>query len=234
MKVIGGSFNGTGAALYLCLGFVPDKMWFLNMDDPGSAIIWTKYFNETDNIEGLHFEYGVATQNELTVAAGVRQYYGGTVLSASAAGTTTYGEGVYLKHQPRDYRYGAGLGPSGRSGDAVAETINTWTLDNATNRTGHFNEDVTGTYIGEGSPICIDGKWYRILTLTATQGEAANEVTLNFAAPSGSIQYIGGRYGEWVPMIAGEITKDGILINEITNLNANNEKIVFEAWQYDN
>lgn len=235
-KIIGGSFQGTGAALYLCLGFVPDFIEINNHDDPGSSIRWYKHMMDDDgNVAGgLHFEYGVATQNELGAASGVRPYYGGATLTSSDVGTTTYGEGVYLKHEPKDYRYGTDKAPGGGSGDAVSDTIDTWTLDTSANRTGHFNEDVTGTYIGPGSPIMIDGKWYKIISLTASQGESDDEVTLNDNPASGDIGYIGGQYGAWVPMTAGEVTKEGIRIDEATNVNVDGERCSFIAMVFDN
>ena len=191
---------------------------------------------ETDNVEGFRATLGVAEQTELGVGEGVRQFYGGSTLSATDAGTTTYGEGVYLKQRKRDYRYGTAVLHTANygSGDATSEKIDKWTLDVAGSRSGHFNEDVTGTYIGEGSPINIDGLWYRITSLTGGAGEATGEVVLNYAAPSGQVQYIGGKTGEWVPMTSGEMTKDGIVINEATNVNVNDQKVCFEAGQYDN
>jgi hypothetical protein len=148
------------------------------------------------------------------------------------AGVTTYGEGVYLKWDDYDYRYYNGNKPLG---DAVAEDIISWTLDTSANRTGHFNEDVTGTYIGEGSKIIIDSpglgpREYTILALTATQGEAADEVTLNYAVPSGPVRYISGMYS-MKPMIAGEVTPAGFLLSMAT-VNANGNICAFTAGTF--
>jgi len=237
-RTIGGGFQGTGATLYMCIGFVPDWVEIRSHDDPGSTIYWDKFmFDDDSNVAGgLHFEYGEATQNELDEVSGIRQYYGGTLLSSSDAGTTTYGEGVYLKKQKRDYRYGKSTNQKANygEGDAVADKIDTWTLDTAGSRSGHFNEDVTGTYIGAGSPIQIDGLWYRIMSVTAAQGEAANEVVLNAAAKSGVVQYIGGMYGEYVPMVAGETSKDGFVILDTGfYVNTNGERCSFKAGTFD-
>jgi hypothetical protein len=118
----------------------------------------------------------------------------------------------------------------------VADDIISWTLDSATNATGHFNEDVNGTYIGEGSLIIIaspsGGKvWYpvSILALTAGQGEAANEVTLSYPVPSGDVRLISGMYS-YKPMIAGEITPAGFKIDYALT---DNNMCGFVAEQWD-
>lgn len=223
---IGGTFNGTGAAVYICIGFVPDFVKVWNCEGTQALQLeWNKNMRTTEIQEGV--ELATSTFAANLVSAGIRQYFGGDTLTASTAGTTTYGEGSYLKRDDHDYRYANGVKGLG---DAVADTIDTWTLDSGF--TGHFNEDVTGTYIGEGSPICIDGKWYYITKLTAGQGEASTEVTLNqTGVASGDVQFIGGMY-DYKPMVAGEVTPAGFLISD-TTVNANNALCAFEAGTYD-
>ncbi len=227
---ISGTFNGTGAAVYLCIGFVPDYVTVWNLE--GTQVIkleWTKEMMRSGEIvEGIQFTGADVAAAALTKGAGILPYYGGEVLSATAAGTTTYGEGVYLKKDDWDYRYYSG---NKSPGDAVAVDIDTWTLGSSTNYTGNFNEDVNGTYIGEGSRICIDGKWYSIVALTATQGEAANEVTLSHAVSSGKIYHISGMY-DYKPMVAGENTPAGFVLANAT-VNVNNAICAFEAGAYD-
>lgn len=225
MSIIGGTFNGTAADLYICLGFLPDWVKVWNMEGTQALQIeWNKNMRSAEILDGL--QLSESTFSALTTGNGIKPYYGGTMLDATAAGTVTYGEGSYLKRDDHDYRYANGVKGLG---DAVADTIDTWTLDSGT--AGHFNEDATGTYIGEGSPICIDGKWYVIAALTAGQGEAASEVTLNVSGVvSGEVQFIGGMY-DFVPMVAGEVTKDGFLISN-TTVNANNALCAFEAGTY--
>lgn len=224
---ISGTFNGTGATVYLCIGFVPDfvKVWNLE-GTQALQIEWNKNMRATEVIDGI--QLATSTFSALTTGAGIKPYYGGSVLSTTDVGTTTYGEGVYLKKDDHgDYRY---FSANGKTGDAVAVDIDTWTLDATT--AGHFNEDVIGTYIGEGSPICIDGRWYKIMAVTASQGEAVSEVTLDVSGvKSGKVQFIGGMY-DYVPMTAGETSKDGFLIAN-TTVNVNNALIAFEAGKYD-
>jgi hypothetical protein len=233
-KIVGGRWNGTGADVYICCGFVPDYVYCVNLSDPCEEILWIKYMTIAAAVEGLAW-HDVTTVGDQAATEGIRPYEGGDTLTSDMAGTTTYGEGVYLKHDPRDYHWGTGsnAGPGNREGDAVSETINSWTLNTAANRTGQFNEDVTGTYIGAGSEIQIDQLWYVITAVTALAGEAADEVTLNYPAPSGVVNRIKGKYG-YIPMVAGDITPAGFKVEENTHLNANDQVCVFMAMKFDN
>ncbi len=224
MKTISGSFNGTGAALYLCLGFVPDFVDVYNAE--GTQILQAKWNIEmmrtAEISEGIQLSGADVAAAALTAAAGILPYYGRETLTSTMAGTVTYGEGVYLKRDDKDYRYGT-------DGDAVADDIDTWTLTSG--YTGYFNEDVTGTYIGEGSYIWIDGLKYAIQSLTAGQGEAAGEVTISHTGiKSGLVEYISGKYG-YKPMVSGETTKEGFVIAN-TTVNVNDEMCSFVAGTY--
>lgn len=225
-KIVGGRFNGTGTAVVVCCGFVPDfvRIWVPDAADNFARAIYSKNFVSHDAVEGVVMDSDGTSYSEYTYGEGIQPYYGGDTLTATLAGTVTYGNGVYLKWDDKDYRYGAD--------DAVSDDIDTWTLDTAATPTGHFNEDVTGTYIGVGSRICIDGKWYTITVLAATEGEGDNEVELNYPAKSGDITYISGKYS-MKPMVAGEITPAGFKINATAVININDEIQVFEAGRYD-
>lgn len=232
---IGGNFNGTGSTLYLCIGFVPDWIWIMNLEATTPVeLVWNKHMMRSgDMIEGFEFQwnstFSSSDAEQLTKGAGVLPYYGGTVLTTTTAGTTTYAEGNYLKPFNYDVRFLA-ADSSHDYNDASEETLDTWTLDSATNYTGHFNGGCTGTYIGEGSPIKIDGKYYAIVAFSS-DGSDSNDVTLSHNVPSGDIEFIGGMYST-IPMTSGEVTKDGFVIND-TTLNANGNLCVFEAGTYD-
>lgn len=232
MKV-GGTFNGTGADVYICCGFVPDWVRIWNLEGTQRILLeWNKLMQGcAEVVEGIQLTAADQTAAALTKGNGVLPYYGtGSVLTASDVGTTTYGEGVYLAPDNKDYRYYSDNSPHG-AGDAVAVDIDTWTLGSAANYTGNFNEDATGTYIGEGSSIIIDGMSYTIVALTAGQGEAANEVTLSHNVSSGVVEYIGGMYS-YAPMTAGQVAMDGFLISN-TTVNVNDARMAFEAGKYD-
>jgi len=233
-QIIGGKFNGTGAALVLCLGGIPDELMLWNVEAATpNSLEWSKFMSDVLCNEGIFRDAAGGATQDMANGQGVAPYYGGVTLTSTLAGTTTYGEGNYLKPDPTgDYRYYSG---NKSPGDAVAEDITTWTYDSG--YTGHFNEDVTGTYIGEGSRICIDSpgwgpRWYTIVALTAGQGEAAAEVTLSATGvKSGKVRCIKGMY-DYIPMIAGEMTGEGVTISNAT-LNANGNIIAFRAIWYD-
>jgi len=222
----GGVFNGTGADVYICVGFVPDwiKLWNTATNTPCS-IEWNRgMMSDVLCNEGVYVDNAGGAVQDLASGEGVTPYYGGATLTSTTAGTTTYGEGVYLQADDRDYRY---YNDDQRSwGDAENTDINKWTLDSGYQ--GHFNDDVVGTYIGEGSPICIDGRWYTITVLAGAAGSGASAVTLSHTGvSSGEVQYIGGKYG-YRPMVASDITKDGFRISN-TTVNENNMLVAFEC-----
>lgn len=232
MRRIGGTFNGTGADVYLCIGFIPDwvKVWNLQ-GTQGISLEWNiNMMSAIEVVEGLQFTGADVACAALTIGTGLLPYFGGVALTSTAAGTVTYGEGVYLKPDHNDYRYTDANAPSG-IGDASSADVTKWTLDTAGSYTGHFDNGVDMTYIGVGSPIIIDGRKYTIVALT-TDGSAANEVTLSHPAKSGEIQFIGGMYS-YKPMVAGEVTKEGFKIAN-TTVNVDGEQCAFEAGKYDN
>jgi len=226
------TFNGTGAAVYLCFGYIPDRVEIAALEDSDMArVVWQRNFRAAEADEGYILYTYAGAGASYTAGAGVRAYYGGDLMTTANQTSTTYAEGIYLEpDEISDYRSGAR--------DAVSDDINAWTLDTSGNRTGHFNEDVTGTYIGEGSEITIREtssrkiRKYIIEALTATQGEAADEVTLSYASPSGDILRISGMY-DLKPVALGKTTKAGILLTPYTYINVNDEIQVVTLYQFD-
>lgn len=222
-KIVSGAFNGTGATLYVCCGFVPDKVVLRNVEATTCLVAkWSRHSRSAEQIAGVLETQGVSSA--LANGAGIGRYYGGDMLTSANQTSTAYGEGVYLGFDKKDYR-GIDIAAGG-------SVIDSWTLDTAGSRTGHFNEDVAGNYIGEGSEICIAGKWYVIEAVTATQGEAANEVTLNEDAPTGTVEHISGMY-DLAPIALGKLTPAGFYVKSNT-LNGNDEIMLFEATAFDN
>jgi len=222
-KKVSGVFNGTGATVYICCGFIPDKVVLRNMEATTCLVAkWSRNCRSAEQTAGVLETQGVSLA--LAVNTGIAVYRGGDVLTSAIQTSTGYGEGVYLGFDKKDYR-GIDIASGG-------SPIDTWTLDTLANRTGHWNEDAAGTYIGEGSEICIDGKWYAIQAVTAGQGEEANEVTLNEAPASGVVQYIGGMY-DLSPLALGGITPAGFSVKSNT-LNGDSQIMGFEAELFDN
>jgi hypothetical protein len=228
-KIVSGTFNGTGLASYICLGFVPDWVRIRGLESSTLATLrWSKNFRAADCDNGVEEHVGSTYIQPAAATAGtaIEPYFGGDKLTSTTQPTLTYGGQIYyLGWDLKDYR--------GTDIAAGSDAIGTWTLDTSGNRTGHFNNDVVGTYIGEGSRITIDGRDYLIEALTAGQGIAANEVTLNYAVATGDVERISGMY-DLAAIPVGNVTPAGFKLNMTTPVNATGEMQWFEAGLYDN
>ena len=235
MEVIQGHFEGTGAALYLQLGSIPYqiRIWNLGGATP-DELIWERPMAcDILTTEGILKTGDGGAFADNVFGAGVSPYYGGELLTAAMQTDTTYGGGIYIERDDKDYRYFTDSA-AGISGDASTVTIDTWTLGTAATPAGHFNGDVVCTYIGPGSEIrIVDNNrkhTYRawIQAVTTGTGGAGDEVTLSWAVPSGRVDFIGGQYG-YKPTVVGKVTKPGIKINMTTPINVNAEHHAFTA-----
>lgn len=225
MKV-SGVFNGTGAAVYLCVGFVPRRvrLWNLVNSTEYAYEWWAECMRDGTCYEGWLFTNGVPGAK--TAGAGIRQYEGGDLMTSSNQTSVTYGEGIYLGWDLQDYRQNNSYGPaSGR--------IDTWTLGNSGNRTGNWNTALvsSGNRIGAGSKIRIKEDSSGLVkeagvTAMSNQGAAANEVTLTRAIGTGKITFLSGMY-DLAPIALGKVTPAGILLSD-TTFNTNDDNIAFE------
>ena len=213
---IAGTFNGTGAALHIGIGFVPDWVYVRNLEDSiDSSVTWNKHMNRfPDYPEGIEQYTGTTYRQDADLAfgGGIRKYYGGDVFTSTQT--------AYLIKDDNNYvtsSYG---------------TINAWTLDTAGTPTGHFNVEADTTYVGEGSMILIDGKEYGITAMTSN-GESTDEVTLSEAAPSGVITFIGNLF-DYVGVTKNIHMPAGFSINATDVINVSGEACFFEAGTYDN
>ena len=234
-KTVQGVWNGTGAACVVCIGFIPDWVELINPEDGivGATLKWDRWMRAAETTDGILNEADGTAHVAQTAGNAIRPYFGGDTMDTTLQTDVTYGGGVYLGFDPvGDYRYlSSDPGPFAR-GDATTATINSWTLGNSGNRTGNFNSDVDGTYIGEGSKITIDGRTYFIEALTATQGSAANEVTLSYAAATGAVERITGMQS-MIPIPIGTVAPAGFHCARTTLINDNDETVFFRAGTYD-
>ena len=210
MKYVSGSFNGTGADLYIGIGFIPDFVRVWNCEASTSAVNeWNCNMRAADAAGGFAI---AAAATKVALAAGIAIYRGGTKLTSAST--------VYLKKDPApDKRASGTLG-----------TISKWTLDTSGNRTGKFDYGCNTSYVGEGSKIRIDGKWYFITALT-NDGDADDEVTLSEAAPTGNIEFISGMY-DYIGGSTGDIIPAGFFIDSTAVCNVSGEYACFEAGTY--
>jgi hypothetical protein len=223
MKV-SGVFNGTGAAVYLCVGFVPRKVRLWNLvNSTEMSYEWVaECMRDATCFEGWLYSNGVPAAK--TAGAGIRQYEGGDLMTASNQTDLTYGGGVYLGWDLKDYRadntYGASSGK-----------IDTWTQYATVY--GHWNvaKVASGNRIGAGSRIRIKEtssglvKEAGIAAITS-DGELTNEITLTRAIGSGAITFVGGMY-DMAPIALGKVTPAGILLSD-TTFNTDDDNIAFE------
>jgi hypothetical protein len=211
MNYVSGTFNGTGATLYLCIGFIPDwvRMWTSETTDE-ERIEWSI------NMRGAELGDGIGIDDDGTITphaygTAIQVYRGGDRITAAST--------VYLVRDPDPDKRNNGTGAD----------ITTWTLDTPGSRSGHWNDVCNTTYVGEGSVIIIDGKKYRVISVTSN-GEAADEVVLDGAAPSGQIDALSGMY-DYIGAAANVTTPEGFKVND-TTLNASGELCFFEAGNY--
>jgi len=221
-KIIAGTFNGTGAALHLGIGFKPDFVKVRNLEDGDLAIVeWDVHMSRFAEQEaGIRFSGADLAAAALTVGTGVKLFDG---VGALAAAST-----AYLRRDASPDKRDAG----------TAGMIKRWTLGNATNRTGNWDAECSTTYVGEGSRIAvlqdIDGQVVEAMVNALTSnGEAANEVTLNKAVKSGVIVGLSGMY-DYIGGAAGEVIPAGFSIDATTVINVSGEACCFLAGTYDN
>lgn len=216
-KIISGTFDGTGAALVLGIGFMPDWVKIWNEEDTvDGRVFWSKHMGRAaDYPEGIEYYTGTVyiQHADLAFGAGIRRYKGGDKVTSLST--------TYLVRDDTDYRTSTTYG-----------TITTWTLDTAATPTGHFNLEADTTYVGEGSTIMIDGYEYHITAMTSN-GEQTDEVTLNEAAPTGVVEHL-GRIVDYAGAPANTIIPAGFQINATSVINVSGERCFFEAGTYDN
>ncbi len=237
MQTYSGVFNGTGAAIYLCLGFVPDFVKIIALEnatnDEGAYVEWRRNNRGAEANEGFFDSDGNTDRAALAFGAGVAPFRGGTIMTAALQTSVTYGEGVYLVPTRSDRRL---ISTSPRGGDGSGADIDKWTLTTPGSRTGKFNADIvaSGNQIQEGSMINIDGNVYRIEAITAGQGSADDEVTLDVAVGSspGQINHIGPSF-DLQPLALGKVAPKGILLSATSGVNVNDELNLVVAERYD-
>ena len=235
MNIIRGHFNGTGADVYVCLGSVPKRVICYNLESATvETIEWdVSMIHDTLTCEGLSRPKAGGAVLDHANGEGISMYYGGVSLTSALQTSVTYGEGVYLEADDKDYRLFTNSS-AGIVGDAENEDITTWTLDTSGSQTGHFNDDVVGTYIGEGSTVIIESNTTHILyeagitVLAAAAGSADDAVTLTYDVPSGKVRAIKGKYG-FKPMAVNSVSKAGFKLSN-TTINANDGMVAFVAF----
>ena len=223
MRVVRGRFNGTGAVVNVGIGFIPSYVKLWNLTEATQLYTmgeWQEFMRGAIKTEeGYWLGFVSDTEGDAgdnAVTEGIKVYAGGDV------GDSTE---TYLIADPEPDKRAKGAGAA----------IDTWTLGSVTNRTGNWNAVANITYpdnVGVGSIINIDSgsgaKQYWVQAITGN-GEAANEVTINIAAPSGKITFLGG-INTHIQCPATLVMPAGFTVAALAALNTNDEIMAFEAY----
>lgn len=213
--IISGTFNGTGADLYVGIGFIPDWVRVYNLENANeNSVFWSIQMRSAEQLEGLQLSN--STTSPLTVGNGVSIYRGEDQFTTAQT--------AYIVCNVEDQR-GSGSG----------NDVTTWTLDTSADKTGKFNAGVSTSYVGEGSRICIREdvsqavKWATIMAMT-NDGDADDEVTLSEAVKSGDVLFIGPMY-DYSGVAANTPMPAGFKVSN-TTINGSGELCFFEAGCY--
>lgn len=227
MRKIGGIYAGAGtSALYIGLGFMPDEVKLFNIDQAEAEILTWNRLKQRSTV-GYEGEVRTAIAGDstmLTAGNGVIPYVGGDAIATASANYIIPANAV------SDYQ-----GDMRQKG--TAGTVNAWSLDTSGNRTGSFNVAANTTYVGVGSPIWIKPvhsevhQKYVILAISQN-GDGDDEVTLNAAAPSGEITFIGYKL-DFVNAPAGTDMPAGLKVNDTTYVNVSGQEFGISAEQWD-
>ena len=100
-----GTFNGSGAQIVLCIGFMPDWVRIVNLEDTDlAAFEWSINARSAEQIAGRQYvgSSGAVQVAAKTVGTGISLYRGGDLLSAAST--------VYLVNDRTDKRNAGTLG----------------------------------------------------------------------------------------------------------------------------
>lgn len=223
MRLVSGTLNGTGAALWVGCGFQPDfvRLWNLESTNPFYAE-WNANMRSAEQVGGYTIDN--ATPARFTESAGIQKYAGGDLISAASTAYLIPTADVL------------GQLDLSKKGPTITSKVSTWTSDTPASRTGSVNAGVNTTYVGEGSiirvfdPVTRTTYESKIMVLT-NDGDAANEIETSELVPSGEVSFIGPMY-DYIGATAGTIMPAGFKIATTGNLNSSGELICFEAGQY--
>jgi len=219
---VAGTLNGTGAAVRVGIGFIPDWLKLWNLEDDGGlavALEWSITAGRSiEQEEGILLSSD-AYRVELVNGAGVAPYRARDVFGAAQT--------AYLEKDIAPDKRALGAG----------STIADWTLTTSGSRTGKFDQPVLTSAVGEGSLVTIrESGTNRALTARmvalSNDGDADDDITLSEDVKTGTVLFLGGMY-DYIGLAAGNVMKDGFVINETGKLNTSGELIGFEAGKYD-
>ena len=218
LRQVSGTFDGTGADLYILLGFEPDWVKIMSLETTDEERnIWNRNMRSSEMFGGISIDDD-GTISPVTIGAGIAPYAGGDLIAAAST--------VYLEKVSKDQRAAGSGGVTSR-----------WISDTPASMTGHFNNPINTTYVGEGSIVRIGreaapGRDEAVITAITSDGDATDNVTLSKSLGTNEVLYIGRMYDYWgVP--AGTVTKAGFFLDSTAAVNTDNDMLMFEAGTFD-
>ena len=218
MRQVSGNFNGTGSALYLCLGGKPSSIIIKNIESSdGEYIEWSEKNRCLSQEEGQLYLPGSAVA-DLVQGEGVSIFDG---LSAPLSALST----VYLVADPDKNKRSSGTG----------NTITRWRLDTPGSNTGHFDAAINSSYVGVGSPVIVNeenGNVARIAFITVSDGTgtADDSIELSRKVSTGTVELLEGMY-DFIGGASGVNVPEGIKLSSesAAGLNVSGEMCQFIA-----
>jgi len=218
IKQESGTLNATGADLYVGIGFVPDWVEIMSLETTDEERqYWDRNMRSTEMLGGISIDDD-GTISPVTVGVGIAPYNGGDLITAAST--------VYIQRKRNDQR------SSGTGG-----VITSWVNDTPASFTGHFNNPVSTTYVGEGSIVKVGAgvsgnSVTAIITALSNDGDAADEVTLynvnGSAVSSNQVLGITAMYDYW-GVAANTVMSAGFFLDSTAAVNTSGDMVRFKA-----
>ena len=220
MKMNAGAILGTGAIVHVAIGYIPDFVKLATVDGTVQGEMeWNKFMKGYGGIKRLGAEASPSAAM-VTSANGISKYLGeSNPLSATSTS-------IYVPEVKDQRDTGAG------------DPITTWTLDTSANKTGHFDNPLKATelIVGAGAEVWIRDELgnlhHATITSLTSDGDAADNVTLDEAVPSGTVEKLLDGY-RWRLAKSGELPGLGFTLAADANVNEDGKVIAFTVGTFD-
>jgi hypothetical protein len=221
-KYIGVAPGAGTSALYIGLGFVPKAVKLANNQAEGDVLIWNTGMWRNVLQYGGRFQGALAGDESFETTAGMGPYWGGDLIATASKQWITRADMVAA--------YSGDMRAKGAS-----SPVTKWVQHSTT--TGHFDYPISTTYVNVGSLVWIRSDATGIMRpyvvrAVSNDGDATNDITLDASVGSGSVERI-TYFSDFVQAPAGYTMPQGIVINDITDLNVDGQLITIEAEDMD-
>jgi len=227
MRAVSTTFSGAGSALYLGLGFYPDYVDILNIEEAqAERLQWDiSMIRESVGAEGI-IRVGVSNTPAhalLTVGNGIAYYDGGDKIVTASANYLVPVNSIAA------YR--------GDMRNKTGTLITDWTLTTSGSQLGKFNTAMDTTYVGVGSVIEIEDQsrtktQKAAIVALSNDGDADDDITLNRDIASGPVRNISYKLGMYNAP-AGRVMPKGIVINDTSYVNVSGQVCRIIAGTFD-